>query len=216
MSSSPPESVPAPADPPAGVGTDADGYPPPGAAGTRRRAGNAMERARAGILDGARRCLADAGPRGLTMAGVADRGGVARATVYNHFRDRGELVAGLVIDTLQRLAQLGEAEPDLAGALSAVGAAAAELPELRGAVACDPSVAALVTVPADTAPWRAAHAAVAGLLRRHTGQADDADVALAVRWVGSVAVAAPPPDAIEAEAAILAAGLVASAEGQGG
>lgn len=198
MSSPPPEP-----DPISGVAAAVAG-------GTRQRAGNAMGRARSGILDGARRCLTDAGPRGLTMSGAADRGGVARATVYNHFRDRAELVSALAVDTVERLAEVAAAAPDLAGALSAAGSAAAALPELRGAVARDPSVAALVVVPSDSPAWPAAREAVAALLDRHTGAAAEAEVDLVLRWLGAVAVAAPPAAAVEAEAARLAAGLAAA------
>lgn len=55
-----------------------------------------MERARAGILGAAAELVAEGGPRAVTMAAVARRGGVAKATVYNHFRDRNELLLALL------------------------------------------------------------------------------------------------------------------------
>ena len=55
-----------------------------------------MERARSGILDAAAELVADGGPRAVTMAAVARRAAVAKATVYNHFRDRDELLRALL------------------------------------------------------------------------------------------------------------------------
>jgi AcrR family transcriptional regulator len=55
-----------------------------------------MERARTGILDAAAELVASGGPRAVTMAAVARRAAVAKATVYNHFRDRDELLLALL------------------------------------------------------------------------------------------------------------------------
>ena len=60
----------------------------------RSRAGNAMGRTRAAALDGARRVIAEHGLRKATMGDVAVRGGLAKATLYNHFRTKDELVVG--------------------------------------------------------------------------------------------------------------------------
>jgi AcrR family transcriptional regulator len=62
-----------------------------------------MERARAGILDAAAGLVADGGPRAVTMSAVARRGAVAKATVYNHFRDRDELLRALLATERERL-----------------------------------------------------------------------------------------------------------------
>lgn len=55
-----------------------------------------MQRARAGILSAAADLVAEGGPRSVTMSSVARRGAVAKATVYNHYRDRDELLAALL------------------------------------------------------------------------------------------------------------------------
>jgi AcrR family transcriptional regulator len=169
-----------------------------------------MGRARAGILEGARRALAESGPRGLTMSGVADRGGVAKATVYNHFRDRNELLAALVADTVDQLARLALAAPDLTTALADAAGAAAALPELRGAVEHDPAVVAGLTRVGDGAGWVAGRSAVETLLARHDVDPSAARVELVLRWVTSVAVTGPAPESVAAEAALLVAGLSAA------
>ena len=171
-----------------------------------------MGRARSGILDGARRALAESGPRGLTMTAVAERGGVAKATVYNHFRDRSELVAALAVDTVERLAAATLDAPDLAAALARVGSAAARLPELRGALAHDPSVAALLTVPGPGPAWAAAEEAALALAARHGVDAAGPGAGWLLRWVAGVAVAAPGDAVVAAEAALVARGLGAATD----
>ena len=54
----------------------------------RSRGGNAMGRSRAAALDGARRVFAENGIRKASMADVAVRGGLAKATLYTHFRTK--------------------------------------------------------------------------------------------------------------------------------
>ena len=70
--------------------------PPPRS--PRSRAGNAMGRTRAAALDGARRVLTEHGVRKATMGDIAVRGGLAKATLYNHFRTKDEVVAALVAE----------------------------------------------------------------------------------------------------------------------
>lgn len=175
--------------------------------GTRRRAGNAMGRARAGILEGARRSLADGGLRGLTMSGVADRGGVAKATVYNHFRDRAELLDGLVRDTVDRLAQRAQEAPDPAAALAEAAVAAGSLPELRGTVARDPEAVAALARVGDGPVWEHARAAVSSTLAGYGVVASPAQVSVVLRWLTSAAVSDTPPEVVAAEASVVAAAL---------
>src|SRR6266516_3416813 len=72
------------------------------AAGTRSRAGNAMNRTRAALLDGARRAVEAHGTK-ITMAQVAGGAGVAKATLYNHFRTREAVLSALLADEVSGL-----------------------------------------------------------------------------------------------------------------
>jgi len=63
-----------------------------------------MGRTRTAALEGARRVLAEHGLRKATMGDVAVRGGLAKATLYNHFRTKDDLVAGLIHDDVAELA----------------------------------------------------------------------------------------------------------------
>ncbi|MGH8859636.1 MAG: TetR family transcriptional regulator, partial [Jatrophihabitantaceae bacterium] len=65
--------------------------------GTRSRAGNAMNRTRGALLDGARRAVETSGTK-ITMAQVAAAAGVAKATLYNHFHTREAVLDALLLD----------------------------------------------------------------------------------------------------------------------
>jgi AcrR family transcriptional regulator len=60
--------------------------------------GSAAQRAR--ILDAARELFGTRGFEQVTMAEVAERAGVARATVFNHFPSRHALVEAITVDVL--------------------------------------------------------------------------------------------------------------------
>ena len=62
-----------------------------------------MQRARTGILAAAADLVAEGGPRAVTMSSVARRGAVAKATVYNHYRDRDELLVALLSTQREQL-----------------------------------------------------------------------------------------------------------------
>ena len=78
--------------------------PPVRAGGTRTRAGNAMSRSRAALLAGARRAVEVSGTK-ISMSQVATAAGVAKATLYNHFRTRDAVLSALLdheVDELLR------------------------------------------------------------------------------------------------------------------
>ena len=63
-----------------------------------------MSRSRAALLDGARRAVEVSGTK-ITMSQVATAAGVAKATLYNHFRTRDAVLAALLdheVDELLR------------------------------------------------------------------------------------------------------------------
>jgi len=83
------------------------------APGTRSRAGNAMSRTRGALLDGARRAVEASGTK-ITMAQVASASGVAKATLYNHFRTRDAVLSALLVDEVRVLIERQDGKP-LAG-----------------------------------------------------------------------------------------------------
>ena len=184
--------------------------PPVRTAGTRSRAGNAMQRTRAALLDGARRAVEVSGTK-ITMAQVAAAAGVAKATLYNHFRTREAVLRALLEDELQRLVD-DSAEVPVADRLVAVANHLAAHPVLREIARTEPAtLAALAAVDTTAAGWRLVRAAVADALAADgRGGAD-----LVLRWLSSYLVTPASPAEIADEVAVLMAGLpVGAAAGE--
>jgi AcrR family transcriptional regulator len=138
-----------------------------------------MERARSGILTAAAELVAAGGSGAVTMSSVARRAAVAKATVYNHFRDRGELLDALVVAQGERLvAHCLAAPPD--EHLRTAADFVSRSPELAGLRRHDP--AALVDLVEVVAASDRAKAVVA------TWCAADADADDALRWLLSFAM----------------------------
>ncbi|SOD74138.1 TetR family transcriptional regulator [Jatrophihabitans sp. GAS493] len=144
------------------------------AVGTRSRAGNSMSRTRAALLDGARSAVLANGTR-VSMAQIAAASGVAKATLYNHFRTRDAVLGALVADEVRRLVEQAQAIPlgeALRGCASAIGsnslrAALAEAePEALVALATIPPVGTVEQASSDSADvaanplWERARAAI--------------------------------------------------------
>jgi len=138
----------------------------------RSRAGNAMARTRAAVLAGARRCVLTAGTRRTTMVDIAATSGVAKATLYNHFRTKGEVLAALAdSEVATALADTGElvAGADLETALVRLLERAGEHPVVRRLAETEPAVLAAIVLPgAVAAPtWARARLGLGELLGDH-------------------------------------------------
>lgn len=167
---------------------------------TRIRAGNAMQRARAGAIRGALETLARRGLKRLTMAEAADRGGLARATLYNHVRDKEALVALLLEHESQAVADAFIAAGSLEQALIDAATMVAEHPALVGLREHDPAALLRLTAP-ETGAVRelAAHS-----LAARGSAATDANVDLVLRWLASFVASPSDAQARTAQAAALA------------
>ncbi|MEO8888332.1 MAG: TetR family transcriptional regulator, partial [Jatrophihabitantaceae bacterium] len=156
-------------------------------AGTRSRAGNAMSRTRAALLDGARRAVEVSGTK-ITMAQVAAAAGVAKATLYNHFRTREAVLAALLEDEVSSLvARL--ADQPLPDALAGAANALARHPLLRTLARIEPgTLARLACIDQSTAGWLLARAGVADALAR--GSRGGTDTVL--RWLASYVISPAP------------------------
>jgi AcrR family transcriptional regulator len=78
-----------------------------------------MARTRAAVLDGASRAVEKHGARKATMADIASLAGIAKGTLYNHFRAK-EAVYGAAVDAgIRAIAAecVAAAREDLAEAL---------------------------------------------------------------------------------------------------
>jgi AcrR family transcriptional regulator len=139
----------------------------------------APSRTRRGLLAGAARAFAAAGYRRATMQSIAGAAGVAKATLYNHFRTKDEVGRELLETELDRLTELaGALPPD--EALAALSDECAGHPVLRRLAETEPElVAGLLT----TDRWPELTARLAAALG-----VDDEAAELAGRWLLGVAL----------------------------
>src|SRR3954467_4792836 len=63
-----------------------------------------MLRTRAAILDAAAQCIEREGVRKTTMSDVSAEARIAKATLYNHFRTKDDLMSALVLARTEQLA----------------------------------------------------------------------------------------------------------------
>jgi AcrR family transcriptional regulator len=144
--------------------------------GSHTRAGNAMNRTRAGLLSGAALAFAEHGLRRSTMQSIAAAAGVAKATLYNHFRTKDEVAAALLAVELDRLGALAASLPR-EQALAALSDALGAHPVLRRLAATEPeTLVALLAV--DTDRWAELTARLGAAL-----QVDGDGAELAGRWL---------------------------------
>ena len=144
--------------------------------GVHTRSGNAMGRTRAGLLAGAARAFADHGLRRSTMQSIAAAAGVAKATLYNHFRTKDEVAAALLAVELDRLSALAETLPR-GQALAALSDELGAHPVLRRLAATEPeALTALLAVSPEQ--WAELTTRLGAALA-----VDDDGAELAARWL---------------------------------
>jgi AcrR family transcriptional regulator len=108
-----------------------------------------MGRTRAGLLAGAFRAFADHGLRRSTMQSIAAAAGVAKATLYNHFRTKDDVTSALLAAELERLTAVA-AELPLEQALASLSDELGAHPVLRRLAETEPEVlTTLLALPAE-------------------------------------------------------------------
>ena len=193
------------------------------AAGLRTRSGNAMARTRTAILDAAADCVERDGVRGTTMGELARTGGVAKATLYNHFRTKEAVLAGLVQARVAALVLecrvvAGEdlhvaglpagSGSGLAAALARAAGALAGSRPLRRVAASEPALLAPLAVPGEGPAWAAVREGAGAVLRAGGAQGAPDQVEVVLRWLLSGLLWPLAAEPARAQAAVLAAGLL--------
>ena len=146
-------------------------------AGLRTRSGNAMLRTRSAILDAAARTIAEHGVRRTTMARIAAEGGIAKATLYNHFRTKDDVLAALVEARVATLAQECAAAGGLQPALEHAARELASYGPLRRVAADEPDLLLPLLVPGEGRGWEQARAGIQQLV------AAPEEVEVVLRWL---------------------------------
>jgi AcrR family transcriptional regulator len=173
--------------------------------GTRSRAGNAMPRTRGAILDGARRAVEISGTK-ITMAQVAAAAGVAKATLYNHFRTREAVLAALLVEEVTTLADRCGELP-LADALQLAAVSIGDHPLLRALARVEPAtLAGLARVDAAADGWRLATEALDRTLRAH----GRSGATFVLRWLASHMLTPSDAGAVAADVDVVLTALPAA------
>jgi AcrR family transcriptional regulator len=135
-----------------------------------------MGRTRLGLLVGATRAFAEQGVRRSTMQSIAAAAGVAKATLYNHFRTKDDVARALLAAEVDRLTALAGGLP-IEAALVALSDELGGHPVLRRLVESEPDLlTALLAV--DGAQW----AGLVGRLGAALGLPEDG-AELVGRWL---------------------------------
>lgn len=174
---------------------------------TRVRAGNAMQRARAAAIAGALAVLTTRGVKGMTMADVSSASGLARATLYNHVRDKESLLQLVLAHEARELAKTFAAASTMAGALTATARAIAEHPALVGVRAVEPLALAGIAAPATGDAWGAIRDLARRALVARGSSGSDAQVDLLLRWLTSFVAVPSDETSRNSQASALAKSL---------
>jgi AcrR family transcriptional regulator len=144
-----------------------------------------MLRTRSAILDAAAECIARDGVRRTTMSDVSAQARIAKATLYNHFRTKDDLVSALVLARVEQLAaECAElAVAGLAPALEHAGRSLGASAALRQVAGTEPALAAVLATPGADRGWLAARVGVETVLRESGAPSDAASVDLVLRWL---------------------------------
>jgi AcrR family transcriptional regulator len=105
------------------------------------------QRSRTAILLGAKIVITEVGSYESNMVDIAARAQVSRATVYNHFADKEEMMLSLLESEILRLADLAKGAPSPKDALLVLSREISGDKALRKMTETDPTdIAAFVTV----------------------------------------------------------------------
>jgi AcrR family transcriptional regulator len=182
-----------------------------------------MARTRAAVLRGARECVLRDGTRKTTMVHIAQVAGVAKATLYNHFRAKEEVFAALVdAEVAEAVAELRELV-EVAGAHDALRRTAERVgthPVARRLAETEPGTLARLVLPGENPgpSWALAREALVGVLGAGHLEAPGHTVELALRWlVSQLLWPSPHEELAEVASMLLATAMpLAPAGGPGG
>ena len=105
------------------------------------------QRSRTAIFSGAKKVITEVGSYESNMNDIAARAEVSRATVYNHFSDKEEMMLSLLESEIVRLYEIAKKAPTRRDALYALSIEISKDQALRKMVSTDPlDIAKFVTV----------------------------------------------------------------------
>ena len=135
-------------------------------------------RTRSAIMDAARALLSESGIYGTNMIEIADRAQVSRASLYNHFRDKGEVFVALVETELERISTLALVAQSRSEALYLISREISEHQGLQKALKTDGDIMANVLSASDHKIWVEIYSQLAKIFAT-----DVVGVGLVLRWL---------------------------------
>ncbi len=135
-------------------------------------------RTRSAIMDAARALLSESGISGTNMIEIADRAQVSRASLYNHFRDKGEVFVALVETEFERISTLALVAQSRSEALYLISREISEHQGLQKALKTDGDIMANVLSASDHKIWVEIYSQLAKIFAT-----DVVGVGLILRWL---------------------------------
>jgi AcrR family transcriptional regulator len=129
-------------------------------------------------MDAAKALLTESGISGTNMIEIADRAQVSRASLYNHFRDKGEVFVALVETELERISTLALVSQSRAEALYLISREISEHQGLQTALKTDGDIMASALTASDHKIWVEIYSQLAKIFAT-----DVVGVGLILRWL---------------------------------
>ena len=136
------------------------------------------QRSRVAILAGAKEVISTVGSYESLMNEIAEKAEVSRATIYNHFSDRDELMSALLASEVERLISIAQSAQSKKEALYQLSRAISDDAALAKMVETDHSDIVAITTITDHPLWIEIHRAAAKVFGE-----DENNVGLILRWL---------------------------------
>ena len=158
-----------------------------------------QQRSRLAILAGAKKVITEVGSYESNMMDIADRAEVSRATIYNHFVDKEEMMHTLLASEVDRLIAGARAVANKVEALTFLSQEISSDDALAKMVETDhDDIIALITI-TDNPLWIHIHREVASIF-----EAGESETGLILRWLLAQITSPLPFDQSRIQATALA------------
>jgi AcrR family transcriptional regulator len=153
------------------------------------------------------------GSRKATMGDIAMLAGIAKATLYNHFRTREDVYLAVVAAEIGRVAEAARTKlPDgLDVAIAEAARLIGEHAALRKVAVDEPAALAALATPGDGPAWTAARTEIAGALTDCGYVVSSAAVDLVLRYLASQLLAPSTAEDRASAASLLTSAVAAQA-----
>jgi AcrR family transcriptional regulator len=172
-----------------------------------------MGRTHEAALRGAVAAVEKYGSRKATMGDIAMLAGIAKATLYNHFRTREDVYLAVVAAEIGRVAEAARTKlPDgLDVAIAEAARLIGEHAALRKVAVDEPAALAALATPGDGPAWTAARTEIAGALTDCGYVVSSAAVDLVLRYLASQLLAPSTAEDRASAASLLTSAVAAQA-----